>query len=107
MNIGPMLRKIEIDIRTYVPMISTVQAVFGFGSFFRGGIYRDVDLVVLIDDIQARDRDYLRLLYSQFRSLAHIFDVPIDLVVLSTREFAQRPLRDMESLVLIITKNES
>jgi len=79
-----------------------VLAVFGFGSHFRGESYRDIDILVVL---KPKCGPLLPTYYSLKRALEELSEhlgVAIDLTVLTWEEFADRPLRDMDSLVEIV-----
>lgn len=73
-------------------------SVFGMGSFFDDGPFRDVDLVIVVDaQGTALDRA-ARILRKAFQiDSQHKFD----LTILTTGEFAERPLRDFNDLILL------
>ena len=76
-----------------------VLAVFGFGSHFRGGPYNNVDiLVVLKPDCGPLLPTYYDL-KSEMERIGRCLGVTMDLTVLTWEEFADKPFRDMDSLV--------
>lgn len=78
-----------------------VSAVYGMGSYFREEPFNDVDLVVVV----APTTCPLAALGSKIRAglapLTQIFDAPLDIIIFTEIEFANRPLRDMHTLVPI------
>lgn len=69
------------------------------GSFFRGHQYNDVDFVAVVES----DNESLLNVGERIRrSLAEIeqeLGAPVDVLILTTSEFQQQPLRDMSTLV--------
>lgn len=78
-----------------------VKAIYGFGSFFRGNCFNDVDLAIVLSPSSTR------ALVSYYRTKAEIdrlgykLGVAFDLSVFTEDEFALRPLRDMCELLLL------
>ena len=81
---------------------SNVTAVFGFGSHFRGKSYNDVDILVVLKPGCASLLPTYYSLKEKLELLARRLGVAIDLTVLTWEEFAEKPLRDMDSLVEIV-----
>jgi len=101
MTIGPTISEMKKAVRTIFTSRHDVHAVFGFGSYFRGELYCDVDILVVFEP----QCDPLLPRYYELRgdleALGERLGVLFDLTVLTEREFAERPLRDMDSLVEI------
>lgn len=78
-----------------------VEAIYGFGSFFRGEQHRDIDLLCVV----TCERDELLAngvaLRSCLSSLSDRRGEVVDLLIVNPAEFAEAPLRDMEELVVI------
>jgi predicted nucleotidyltransferase len=75
-----------------------VKSAWGFGSFFRSASYSDIDVLVVVEC----ERDVLlatsRTLRFAFGDVKAAMGVPIDLLILTSREFQERPLREMDEL---------
>jgi predicted nucleotidyltransferase len=82
-----------------------IAALYGMGSYFRGeASYRDIDLVIVVDcaraDLLAKGHEIRR----SFVNLGERLGVAFDLTILTPREFAEKPLRDMDALELLLTR---
>jgi hypothetical protein len=99
MTTGLTIEKMGMEIRSIIIELPDVDAAFGFGSFFRNQPFHDVDvLVVLKPGCCSNLRVYYEL-QGCFRELGLRFEVCIDFTVLTSREFSERPLIDMDSLI--------
>jgi predicted nucleotidyltransferase len=78
-----------------------VFAIYGFGSFFRGESYRDIDLLVVLECEHQQVLDVFSAIRTEFILLGTRLKVQFDLTVLTKEEFAGKPLRDMDSLKVI------
>jgi predicted nucleotidyltransferase len=89
-------------IRQKAQKLEGVTAIYGMGSYFRGEPFNDVDLVVVV----RRSLD-LATLGARIRTallpLSDIVGRRIDITIFTESEFAAEPLRDMASLVPIVT----
>lgn len=81
--------------------ISEVEAIFGFGSFFRGEAFEDVDLALVFrEDCDAplvvfeRVLEYLRIVDERLG--VHLHVIPF-----TAKEFKSRPLREHARLVAL------
>jgi len=100
MNIDPTIDAIVREIRCIFAEQTEVYAVFGFGSYFRREQpYRDIDVLVVLKP----DRDQILPTFCRVKSdleqMGKRMAVSLDLTFLKFEEFADRPLRDMDSLV--------
>lgn len=92
---------IKREILCISTSLHSVSAVYGFGSFFRGATYDDIDLIVVLS---CDWRDILLVstpLRTAIHKLGERLGVKFDLTVLTLPEFAERPIRDMNELALI------
>jgi predicted nucleotidyltransferase len=78
-----------------------VKAIYGFGSFFRGVPFNDIDLAVVLSRSTSRGLASYYELRVEFDQLARRLGVVFDLNVFTEDEFADRPLRDMHELLLL------
>jgi predicted nucleotidyltransferase len=91
-----------MEIRSTTTRWPDVCAAFGFGSFFRSEPFDDIDvLIVLRQECQLRLVTYYEL-KTAFDNLGRNYGVRFDVTVLTEREFSERPLRDMDSLVPLL-----
>ena len=90
-------------IRTEIQNISSgvdgLVAVFGFGSFFRGQKYKDIDLVlVLSEDCKNGLLTYYRM-KAALDGISKEIGIVFDLTPFTQREFLNRPLRESDQLI--------
>lgn len=92
-----------MEIRSIFIEWPSVCAAFGFGSFFRNEPFNDVDVLFVL---QQECQSHLAIYYDlkkTFDNMGERYGVCFDLTVLTEREFSERPLRDMNSLVPLIS----
>lgn len=81
--------------------VRDVEAVYGFGSFFRNEMFNDIDLLVVTT---AECPDCLATYYAirqRLLALAAHQGFKLHLVFLTAKEFEERPLREMDQLVAL------
>jgi predicted nucleotidyltransferase len=89
----------KTEILGILSTIDDVVSVWGFGSFFRGDQQaQDIDLVAVVSQSDL-ELDLIWLIRSRFDEIAAKFHLEVDLTILTSSEFAERPLQEMESLV--------
>ncbi len=98
---GTITRKIKTAIQSTVEGFSAVESVWGFGSFFRGDVYNDVDVLIVLSAPREELTELTSALRSAFIIVERDFNLKFDLLFLTPEEFSSRPLRDMDQLVLI------
>jgi|SRR5579871_2971512 len=100
-TIGLTIDEIKKEIRSTTTKWPDVRAAFGFGSFFRDEPFNDIDvLLVLQQGCQSRLTTFYEL-KAAFDNFDKKYGVHFDITVLTEREFSERPLRDMDSLIPI------
>lgn len=87
-----MDEKLNGDIASALSALEDVAEVWGFGSYFRGESYADIDLAIVIRSVPSASihDDLLRTLHP----IAQSADVEFDIVVLTRAEFEQRLFND-------------
>ena len=81
--------------------ISEVEAVFGFGSFFRGEAFEDVDLAVVFrEDCDAPLAVFERVL-ERLRIVDERLGVHLHVTPFTAKEFKSGPLREHARLVAL------
>jgi predicted nucleotidyltransferase len=96
MNAGLIASEIRTAILSITSVDSKFEVVFGFGSFFRGEAFNDIDLLAVAS---FANRDTLHAYYELLDVLNSIsLQRPIHLTVLTGDEFKSKPLRDMDQL---------
>lgn len=102
MTSGTTSGAIRAAIRTRLGTFDRVESVWGFGSFFRNGEYRDVDiLIVVTGGADAGMLSASRAIRTELLELEQLIGVPIDPLIVTAAEFDGQPLRDMHELVII------
>ncbi|NOR44545.1 MAG: hypothetical protein GQ534_03080 [Candidatus Delongbacteria bacterium] len=91
------------EIRSMIVLnyIEDIQAIYGFGSYFRSERYSDVDLVV-VSSKKVKDELslYLRL-HNQLKVIVENHSVILDLTYLKYGEFNKAPILEKGQLVTI------
>ena len=101
---GITIKKIETEIRSIAPEVSEVNAVYGFGSFFRSQRYSDIDIIAVASP---SCEDYLGTYYAfrtKIESIGVRLSVIFDITFLTAREFEERPLLEMDRLVEVFRR---
>lgn len=82
-----MAEGFEDEIRLTLSRLSSVSEAWGFGSYFRGEPYQDIDVVVVVNS-EPSPRVYERLRCA-LRPIEQSTGVEIDLTILTAAEFEQ------------------
>ncbi|WP_162527296.1 nucleotidyltransferase domain-containing protein [Sphingomonas solaris] len=96
-----MCEQIKTAIAESLKSHPSVASAWGFGSFFRGEDYHDIDILVVIEATNGRLLDISRAIRTTLLRIEHTIGTSIDLIILTETEFESRPLRDMDQLVRI------
>lgn len=88
-------------IQSIASVETKLKAVYGFGSAFRGESFRDIDILAVVGDDQARRLDAYYELRAALEIAVEEYGRPIHLTMLTEPEFRSRPLRDMNQLVMV------
>lgn len=102
--IGLTIEKIRTEIQYITTATNDVEAVYGFGSFFRANVYSDIDLLVVATD---ECTDHLTTYYQirgHAEEVGRRLGIPIDITFLTAIEFQSRPLLEMDMLVALFKK---
>lgn len=78
-----------------------VIGAWGFGSFFRGEPFRDVDVLIVVEAPKARLLATTQVIRSRLIEVERAIGVTIDPLIMTRSEYEAKPLRDMETLVHI------
>jgi hypothetical protein len=81
-----------------------VIALYGMGSFFRGGQYNDIDLVVVLDCERDKFMAKAATIRTELLAIGERMGEQFDVTIFTAFEFASRPLRDMAELVTIFKR---
>lgn len=98
MNTGPIANEIRTAIRSITSIERHLDAVFGFGSCFRGGPFRDIDVLAVTSQENAETLRTYYLVADALSSVSVRAGCPVHLTMLTPDEFTARPLRDMNEL---------
>ena len=100
-TIGPIIDEIKKEIRSTITGWPDICAAYGFGSFFRSEPFNDIDVLLVVQPVGPSSLRTYYNLKTAFDGLSERFGIQFDITVLTEREFSERPLRDMDSLVPI------
>jgi predicted nucleotidyltransferase len=88
-----------MEIQFITATLRDIYGVYGFGSFFRGDQYNDIDILIVASPVC---EDTLSLFYLAKERLQEIDQsVDIDITLLTYSEFLTKPLLEMDSLTEI------
>ena len=107
MNTGITKSQIEAQLRELMRGLKDVDALYGFGSFFRASEYNDIDLVVVISCCRHEQLRIYEEIIKICGPLAKRIGLRFDITPLTQSEFAEEPLREMKSLIPIYIKSTS
>lgn len=107
MNTGITKSQIEAQLRDLMRDLKNVDALYGFGSFFRSTEYNDIDLVVVISCSRHEQVRTYEEITEACAPFSRRIGVRFDITPLTRSEFAEEPLREMKSLVPIYIKGAS
>jgi predicted nucleotidyltransferase len=104
---GLTIKRIKTEIQIILADSEFVASAWGFGSFFRSSKYNDIDVLVVVEC----DRNVLlnvsNAIRSAFSDLEASVGVSLDLLILTSREFMERPLIEMDRIVLLYSNTVS
>ena len=96
---GDILKEITKEIQYIRQRLPEVKEVYGFGSFFRGVPFNDIDLLFVVSDnpvsLLSTSRTIRLLVSDSARRMLFILHP----LILTEREFEEAPLRDTSELV--------
>lgn len=76
--------------------------MYGFGSFFRGTAYNDIDILLVSKASSPSPLNDYYLAKSELELLSERIGVEIDITFLTYSEFLGKPLLEMDKLTTII-----
>lgn len=91
-------------IRSTVEEKPAIKSVLGFGSFFRGEPFQDIDLLFLTDCRENELVENIRYVRKRLQAELSFFKVEIDMLFLTTQEIARLPRRDELQLVELYSR---
>jgi predicted nucleotidyltransferase len=103
MNSGLTKSRIKNELAHSLKGISEVEAVFGFGSYFRDEPFDDVDLAVVFTDACENSLAVYELLVSRLRAADIRLGVHFHVTPFTGKEFKQKPLREHNTLIRLFS----
>lgn len=107
MNTGITRSQIEAQLRDLMRELENVDALYGFGSFFRSTEYNDIDLVVVISCSRHEQVRAYEEIIEACAPLSRRIGARFDITPLTPTEFVEKPLYEMQNLVPIYIKGAS
>ncbi len=86
-EIASIITEVEID------------AIYGFGSFFRSDVFSDIDIVIVCNSKIEKLADTHRKIGGLLGFISSKIGIPIDFTLLTHREFDSRLLREHDALI--------
>ena len=105
MNAGLTKNLIQIELARSLTGIPQIEAVFGFGSYFRGQPFNDVDLAVVFKDNCEDTLAVFELVVSRLKHSGNRLQVHLHITPFTAKEFRERPLREHDVLVPLLSDN--
>lgn len=90
------------EIQTTLSGQSNLCRVYGFGSFFRGTAYNDIDILLVSKASSLSPLSDYYMAKSTLELLSTKIGVKIDITFLTYSEFLDNPLLEMDRLTTII-----
>ena len=100
-NSGLTTERIGTEIQIIISSRRDIIAVFGFGSFFRSQVYNDIDLLVVAAPHCEKPLDAYYGFCARALELGIRLGVLFDVTFLTSSEYNERPLREMDCLVAL------
>jgi predicted nucleotidyltransferase len=95
----------KMEIQSVTTELHDIYGVYGFGSFFRGDLYNDIDILIVASP---SCEDTLSLFYLIKNKLQKVVpSLYIDITLLTYSEFLTKPLLEMDTLAEIYTNSEN
>lgn len=95
---GPIIEKMRTEIQSIQQELREVSQVYGFGSFFRGEDFHDIDILFVVSGREETLLGTSHAIRHRMVALSKMLGYTIDLLVLTEKEIAEEPLRDVSSL---------
>ena len=105
MNSGLTKNLIQIELVRSLSGIHQIEAVFGFGSYFRGQPFNDVDLAVVFKENCEDTLAVFELVLSRLKESDNQLQVHLHITPFTAKEFRERPLREHATLVPLLSDN--
>jgi predicted nucleotidyltransferase len=99
MNSGLTKNWIRTELSQKLTGMSEVEAVFGFGSFFRDEAFGDVDLAVVFREDCDDTLSAFEQVLERLKTVDEVLGLHLDVIPFTAKEFKSRPLREHAQLV--------
>lgn len=101
LSIGLITGVISTAVQSITSVESRLEAVYGFGSAFRDELFSDIDILAVAKDGPILALDTFYVLKAALHGATKIYGAPVHLTMLTEIEFASRPLRHMNEIILL------
>jgi predicted nucleotidyltransferase len=98
---GATIVKVKRAIQSLPINELEIEEIYGFGSFFKGELFNDIDLVVIVHSEVSRSINRYYKIKAALDRISREFNAPIHATFLTRGEFVDAPLRDKGQLILI------
>ena len=102
MIIGTSIARIEKATKCMKISSPSIQSIYGFGSYFRGDKFRDIDLLFVMEGDQNMMLSTCEDVRASCKNLGAEIGCIVDPLFLTQREHSAKPLRDMHELRLLL-----
>ena len=99
------IRRLKFAIEKTAVKCPAVVGVWGFGSFFRYGRFSDIDLVLVISTKKTELQTQANYAKKIFKHILESWGIRFDIIVLTSAEFRESPLYEMDSLNALYRRN--
>ena len=104
MNSGLTKNLIQTELAQSLTGIQQIDAVFGFGSYFRGEPFNDIDLALVFKEDCENVLETYELVLSRLKEATDRLGVRLHITPFTAREFQERPLREHALLVPLLPR---
>ena len=104
MSSGLTKNLIQTELVQSLTGISQIDAVFGFGSYFRGEPFNDIDLALVFKEGCENTLETYELVLSRLKESNARLGVRLHVTPFTAKEFRERPLREHALLVPLLPK---
>jgi predicted nucleotidyltransferase len=101
-NSGLTKSQVQIELLLTLAGIWQVKGVFGFGSFFRGEPFNDIDLALVFSENCDNALAVFERVLSRLRAVEDRLGTRLHVTPFTAKEFRERPLRDHDRLVPLL-----
>ena len=105
MSSGLTKKLIQTELTRSLTGVPQIDAVFGFGSFFRGEPFNDIDLALVFKEDCENTLATYELVLSRLKEADERLGVRLHVTPFTAKEFRERPLREHASLVPLLPDN--